>query len=178
MKKISLLLLVLALVVGCFSVSASAASVDQDTPSAQAEVYYTLRGQYCISIPSSVMLSKGDTITFSADYVHLIEGESVTVKLADSTFDAEGSFKLSQMYDGTGTITCTLTASNTANAEGTVITKENAATVPIITYTADNATDKGYLQITPQIEPTTAAGPYNGTLMFDISLLVAENTEG
>lgn len=178
MKRISVLLLVLALVVGCFSVSASAASVDQDTPSAQVGVYYTLRGQYCISIPSSIYLSQGDTITFSADYVHLVEGESVTVKLADSTFDADGSFKLSQMYDGTGTITCTLTASNTANAEGTVITKENAATAPIITYTADNATDKGYLQITQQIEPTTAAGPYSGTLMFDISLLVAENTEG
>ena len=173
MKRISLLLLILALVVGCFSVSASAASVDQDTPSAQVGVYYTLRGQYCISIPSS----QGDTITFSADYVHLVEGESVTVKLADSTFDADGSFKLSQI-DGNGTMACTLTASNTANAEGTVITKDNAATAPIITYTADNATDKGYLQITPQIEPTTAAGPYSGFLMFDISLLVAENTEG
>ncbi|MBO5203524.1 MAG: hypothetical protein J6B72_02800 [Clostridia bacterium] len=177
MKRISLLLLILALVVGCFSVSASAASVDQDTPSAQVGVYYTLRGQYCISIPSSIFLSQGDTITFSADYVHLVEGESVTVKLADSTFDADGSFKLSQI-DGNGTMACTLTASNTANAEGTVITKDNAATAPIITYTADNATDKGYLQITPQIEPTTAAGPYSGFLMFDISLLVAENTEG
>ncbi len=177
MKRISVLLLVLALVVGCFSVSASAASVDQDTPSAQVGVYYTLRGQYCISIPSSIFLSQGDTITFSADYVHLVEGESVTVKLADSTFDEDGSFKLSQI-DGNGTMACTLTASNTANAEGTTITKENAAATPIITYTADNATDKGYLQITPQIEPTTAAGPYSGFLMFDISLLVAENTEG
>ena len=173
MKRISLLILVLALVVGCFSVSASAASVDQDKSSAQVGVYYTLRGQYCISIPSSIFLSQGDTITFSADYVHLVEGESVTVKLADSTFDADGGFKLSQV-DGNGTMACTLTASNTASAEGTVITKENAATAPIITYTADNATDKGYLQITPQIEPTTAAGPYSGILMFDISLLVAE----
>lgn len=177
MKRISLLILVLALVVGCFSVSASAASVDQDKSSAQVGVYYTLRGQYCISIPSSIFLSQGDTITFSADYVHLVEGESVTVKLADSTFDTDGSFKLSQI-DGSGTMACTLTASNTANAEGTTITKENAAATPIITYTADNATDKGYLQITPQIEPTTAAGPYSGFLMFDISLLVAENTEG
>lgn len=177
MKRISVLLLVLALVVGCFSVSASAASVDQDKSSAQVGVYYTLRGQYCISIPSSIFLSQGDTITFSADYVHLVEGESVTVKLADSTFDADGNFKLSQI-DGSGTMACTLTASNTANAEGTTITKENAAATPIITYTADNATDKGYLQITPQIEPSTAAGPYSGILMFDISLLVAENTEG
>ena len=129
MKRISVLLLVLALVVGCFSVSASAASVDQDKSSAQVGVYYTLRGQYCISIPSSIFLSQGDTITFSADYVHLVEGESVTVKLADSTFDTDGSFKLSQI-DGTGNMTCTLTASNSANAEGTTITKENAAATP------------------------------------------------
>ena len=174
MKKISALVVVLALVLSCFSFSASAATIDQNTSSATVGVFYNLHGQYSISIPSSLILSQNDVLEISADYMHLTSTESVVVKLSENSFDSDGSFKLESHQDSSYKMSVFLLSSTSENSEGTEIRKDNAASNPIVTYTSENVDCVGFLQLLPEPDRNSPGGAYSGTLMFDITLQVAE----
>ena len=175
--KIFSAFLALTLLMGCFAVTASAEEITQDTASARSTVCYNLHGQYCIIIPGSLMMTNGDVLNITADYLHLSSDESVQVSLNAQTFAREGDyFKIENGGSG-ALIDCKLFASTSKNSEATEITSSNYAGAPIVTFTANDADTVGKLQVVPQVEKTSPAGAYTGSLVFDIALVTATATE-
>ena len=176
MKKIFPLFLAVCLIVCCFSVSAAAATVTQDTPSGEFNVYYSLHGQYAINIPSSLMLSQNNTATISADYLHLDKNESVKVTMDDSTFSDNGNFELTA-YADQSKMKCIILASTPAVSEPFELTRETNAD-PLITYTSDNADAIATLQFVPKPEKASVSGAYEGKVIFNFALVVQSNDKG
>ena len=178
MKKISALVMVLALVLGCFSFSASAAVVDQNATSTSVDVRYTLHGQYSISIPSSVSITNGERLEIRADYLHLIEGEEVVISVSQSSFDPETYEFMLHSDDGENSIYCLFLVGDLGASitDMVGINWENCVNTPVHTYTADNAYDIVEVALMPHIEPHSVAGEYTGTLQFDIALSTASNS--
>ena len=81
------------------------------------------------------------------------------------------------MYNSEGIIECLLYASTLSTSGFREIRKSNTETEPIITYTPDNIGDIGYLQVNALVQPSSFAGNYVGTLMFDISLEIETTVE-
>lgn len=171
--KIKLLFafITISLIISCFAITASAEEVTQDVASVRSTVCYNLHGEYCIVIPGSLMMSKGDVLNITTDYLHLTSNESVQVSLNNKTFAWDDEyFKIE--HNGTHTLLdCKLYASTSKNSEASEITKSNNATSPIVTFNSDDAETVGKLQVVPQVEKASAAGAYTGTLHFDITLL-------
>lgn len=168
--KIIATLMTLLLIVGCFSVTASAAGYGQQT-SGRTNIYYTLSGEYSISIPESLNMSYSDKMYITADYVHLIAGQSVVVTVSDETFpQSSGENRLVLKTKENDTIVCDLMVGS--NGSWNLIYKEAAAENPVIVYTSDNIDDVGEVQVIPCIDRTSVVGDYTGALYFDISLQV------
>ena len=166
--------LALTLLVSCFAVTASATELTEDDASAEVLVCYNLHGEYCVVIPGSLMMSSGDVLNITADYLHLASNESVKITLNEETFVRGGEYFTIVGGSGSHELDCKLFASTSANTEATEITSSNYATTPIVTFSAADADTVGKLQVVPQVEKTTPAGPYTGNLVFDIELVVEE----
>lgn len=169
-RNIFAIFLALALTAGCLSVTASAAESGNQT-AGQTTVNYSLHGQYSISIPESVSISDGSPLQISADYLHLIDGESVVVSVAEESFQPDNiRFPLT---DGNGNALYCEIHVNKAGApetEARSIYQTDALTSPVITYTPDNLDDIAVMQIIPNVERDSVAGSYSGILYFDITL--------
>lgn len=178
MKKLFALVTVFALVVSCFSLSASAALVDPSIPSTTVDVHYTLHGQYSISIPSSITITNGDRLEIRADYLHLIEGEKVVISIPRSSFDEETYDFPLYSSDGDSYITCSLLVGDlgASTADMFSINWDTCLDTPVHTYTPDNAYDIVEVALIPHIEPHSVAGEYTGTLQFDIALSTDSNS--
>lgn len=176
MKRILPLILVFCMAVCCFSVSASADTVTEGTPSSECHIYYSLHGQYAINIPSSLMLSQKDTATISADYLHLNNNESVKVTIDDSTFADNGNFEL-RAYADSSKMKCAIFASTPSSAEQFELTRETNAE-PLIVYTTSNPEAVATLHFVPQPEKASVSGAYEGKVIFNFALVVQSNDEG
>ena len=173
-NKLLSVFLALALLVSCFAVTVSANEVTEDDTTAKSMVCYNLHGEYCIVIPGSLMMSSGDTLNITADYLHLVSGESVKITLNEETFVRGGEYFTIEGGSNRHLLDCKLFASTSVNTEATEITSSNYAETPIVTFTAADADTVGKLQVVPQVEKTTPAGPYTGNLVFDIELITEE----
>lgn len=166
--------LALTLLVSCLAVTASATEITEDDATAKSMVCYTLHGEYCIVIPGSLMMSSGDTLNITADYLHLTSDESVRITLNEETFTRGGEYFTIEGNGNKHLLDCKLFASTSANGEAAEITSSNYAETPIVTFTAADVDTVGKLQVVPQVEKNTPAGAYTGNLVFDIELV----TEG
>lgn len=180
--RIFALLMVLVLALSCSSVTAFAAEWGQQS-SGSTTVSYTLRGQYSITIPSSVCITYGDRLKISPDYLHLIEGEKVVISVSRSSFDDSSPYSefILHSVEGNSTIPCLVMVGleGCQPEEMYAINRENAIEVPVHTYTAENASDVVEIDFIPNAEPHSAAGDYTGTLQFDIAFSIEpENVEG
>lgn len=164
--------LALTLLLSCFAVTASATEITEDEATAKSMVCYNLHGEYCIVIPGSLMMTSGDVLNIAADYLHLASDESVKITLNEETFIRGGEYFT--IVNGSHELDCKLFASTSVNTEAAEITSSNYTETPIVTFTASDADLVGKLQVVPQVEKTTPAGPYTGNLVFDIELI----TEG
>ena len=173
-NKLLSVFLALALLVSCFAVTVSAAEITADDTTAKSMVCYTLHGEYCIVIPGSLMMSSGDTLNITADYLHLTSDESVRITLNEETFTRGGEYFTIEGSGNKHLLDCKLFASTSANGEAAEITSSNYADTPIVTFTAADVDTVGKLQVVPQVEKNTPAGAYTGNLVFDIELV----TEG
>lgn len=171
--KIFALIMAFALVLSLSSFSAFAAEGGQQY-SASTTVSYTLRGQYSISIPSSVSVTWGDRLRISTDYLQLIEGESVVITLNNSSFDPHSSaadFMLHSVEGDNSLLCLIMVGLEGGNPEEMYsINRDNAAETPVHTYTADNAADVVEMAFIPYVDPYSVAGEYTGILQFDIAL--------
>lgn len=179
MKRALTIIMAFTLLFVCLTVNVSATTVDQNGSSASTSLEFSLHGQYAITIPSELELySDGcGTLQISADYVHLTEGESAVIKVSKDSFGDNDYFELHHMYNSEGIIECLLYASTLSTSGFREIRKSNTETEPIITYTPDNIGDIGYLQVNALVQPSSFAGNYVGTLMFDISLEIETTVE-
>lgn len=163
-------LMSLLLIVGCLPVTASAADHGQQT-SGKTNIYYTLSGEYSISIPESLYMSSGDTMQITADYMHLTADQNVVITVADETFpQSGGENRLVLKTRDNDTIVCDLMAGS--NGSWNLIYKDVAADTPVIVYTSDNVDDVGEVQVIPNLDRISVMGDYTGVLYFDISLQV------
>lgn len=169
MKKSLLSLIILVITLGCFSVSASAATtITPDVSNASTSIYYLLDGQYEITIPSSAIITHNNSFDITAEYIHLLSNKSVVITVSDNSFDSEGNFK---MYgSGSASLLCDLLVGPSDGVK-TAITRTNASNTPVVSFTCDNADTHGTVQIIPQIGKTSSAGVYDGTINFDIALV-------
>lgn len=166
--KIISSLMALILIVGCFSVTASAAGYGQQT-AGSTNIYYTLSGQYSICIPEALYMTSDDTMHITADYMHLVSGQSVVVTISDSTFpQSGGENRLQLKTHENDIIVCDLLAGS--NGSMHMIYKDVAAETPVIVYTSDNVDDIGEVQVIPCLERNSVVGDYYGSIFFDISL--------
>ena len=168
--KVFAMLLALMLAVGYSSISASAEFGNQCN--GETMVLYTLHGQYSISIPASVSISDGNTMQIYADYLHIIDGESVVVSISEQSFDPNNiRFPLS---DNKGnTLYCEINVNRVGAdpTEARSIYQTDAQTSPVISYTANNIDDIAEIRIIPNVEQNSVAGSYSGILYFNISLI-------
>lgn len=169
MKKLYATVLAIAMLIGCCSFSASAASLENES-SASTNVLYLLSGQYAVKIPGTFTISPTDTATITADYMQLMPNESVVVCLSETSFTGENEyFQLISDEDGRGLL-CNLFASEN-DGEPVEITRANAP-YRLVTFTSNNVTDaKANVTVLPMIDRSLSAGVYRGTLYFDISLV-------
>ena len=170
-NKLLSVFLALTLLVSCFAVTVSAAEITADDTTAKSTVCYTLHGEYCIVIPGSLMMSNGDTLNITADYLHLTSDESVKITLNEQTFIRGGEYFTIEGGINNHPLDCKLFASTSATNEVAEITSSNYAATPIVTFTAADVDTVGKLQVVPQVEKNTPAGAYTGNLFFDIELV-------
>lgn len=179
MKRALAVIMAFTLIFVCLTVNVSATTVDQNGSSASTSLEFSLHGQYAIIIPSELELSEnGDgMLQIRADHIHLIEGESAVVKIAESSFGESDYFELKHTDNEEAYIECFMSASTLSDTMYREINKKNASTEPVITFTAADRGDIGYLHISAIVQPSSFAGNYTGTLMFDISLEVETTAE-
>ena len=179
MKRVLAIIMAFTLLFVCLTVNVSATTVDQNIPSASTSLEFSLHGQYGIIIPSELDLSESGygMLQIRADHIHLIEGESAVVKISESSFGESDNFELKHTDNEEAYIECFITASTLSDTMYREINKKNASTEPVITFTSANIGDIGYLHISAIVQPSSFAGNYTGTLMFDISLEVETTAE-
>ena len=164
MKKILSTIVVLGIIISCFTTTAFAANETE----ASTTVQYTVEAGYTVSIPATVSLNNTDYIQISASNISLDPNKKLYVAVDRNKTSFTGdSFNL---YNGSIQMPCDIWVESHLNEEERIGLYDTDYVAAVFQSGYMEPTQYGKLYITPHPNGF-AAGYYTGTIYFEIYTL-------